>query len=94
VVAVNSGLSTLLSFMSVFITGTTSVTDDGGSFFVTLRMRFVSQVPLSGTNVLREHINNSCEERGSVNTGLRWGSAVACLMRLSSILCVLHVQRM
>jgi len=49
VVAVNSRLSTWLSFLSVSIIWTTVVPDDGGSFFVTLWMRFVSQVPLSGT---------------------------------------------
>jgi len=49
VVAVNSSLSTWHSFLSVSVIGTTLDPDDGGSFFVTLLMRFVSQVPLSGT---------------------------------------------
>jgi hypothetical protein len=44
--------------------------------------------------VLRENFKNLSEERRSINIGFRWGSAVGCLMRLSSILCVLHVQRM
>jgi len=48
-VAVNSRLSTWHSFLSVSAIGTTLVPDDRRSFFVTLLMRFVSQVPLSGT---------------------------------------------